>query len=168
MDASVTHPSGLRHACSILAKMVTDGYSLSAVHHDTLILGFGQARNLEAALAVFQVTCVCVSKILVFRSRKLVCLLWRLIASCSLHGPKFLFSPLNLISYCLAVFRIKLTSDQLLLLLPPTPLLLLLPNLLQVPLAHPLGKHQEKKKLERKEEIQGKAKMPNFLREPTL
>ena len=38
------------------AKMRTHGYSLSRAHHDTLILGFRQARNLEAALEV----CLCV------------------------------------------------------------------------------------------------------------
>jgi pentatricopeptide repeat protein len=126
VDASVTHPSGLRHACSILAKMVTDGYSLSAVHHDTLILGFGQARNLEAALAVFQVMWVNVDGCGWFMKLNNECLFFQL--DRVLFFSPFLifctsFAPLAGCSF----FRIKRLSGQLLL-LRPTPLRRLLPN----------------------------------------
>ena len=126
VDASVTHPSGLRHACSILAKMVTDGYSLSAVHHDTLILGFGQARNLEAALAVFQVMWVNVDGCGWFMKLNNECLFFQL--DRVLFFSPFLifrtsFAPLAGCSF----FRIKRLSGQLL--LPrPTPLRRLQPN----------------------------------------
>jgi len=126
VDASVTHPSGLRHACSILAKMVTDGYSLSAVHHDTLILGFGQARNLEAALAVFQVMWVNMDGCGWFMKLNNECLFFQL--DRVLFFSPFLifctsFAPLAGCSF----FRIKRLSGQLLL-LRPTPLRRLLPN----------------------------------------
>jgi pentatricopeptide repeat protein len=55
IDASIQHPAGLRHAVEGMARMKTDGYSfLGTTHQNMLILGFGQARNLEAALSVFR------------------------------------------------------------------------------------------------------------------
>lgn len=53
IDACVAHPTGIRQACELMVRMRADGYSLKQTHHDTLILGFRQARNLEAALQVY-------------------------------------------------------------------------------------------------------------------
>ena len=55
IDASITHPSGLGHACENLSQMKTDGYDfLSRSYHECLIRSFEQARYFEAALSIFR------------------------------------------------------------------------------------------------------------------
>lgn len=53
IDACIAHPQGLQRATSIIKDMKAAGYSLALGHYTVLIRGFGDSRNLEAALSVF-------------------------------------------------------------------------------------------------------------------
>ncbi|CAN0175216.1 unnamed protein product, partial [Hapterophycus canaliculatus] len=54
IDACVSHPDGLQHAGDLISRMKAVGHDLQADHYNVLIRGFGAARNLGAALNVFQ------------------------------------------------------------------------------------------------------------------
>ncbi|CAM9284480.1 unnamed protein product [Phaeothamnion confervicola] len=54
IDCCVTHPNGLQSAGMLINQMKLAGFDLSADHFRLLIRGFGEARNLEAALEVFR------------------------------------------------------------------------------------------------------------------
>ncbi|CAM9259970.1 unnamed protein product, partial [Ectocarpus sp. 12 AP-2014] len=54
IDACVSHPDGLQHAGDLISRMKSVGHDLQADHYNVLIRGFGDARNLGAALNVFQ------------------------------------------------------------------------------------------------------------------
>ncbi|CAM9417070.1 unnamed protein product, partial [Laminaria digitata] len=54
IDACVSHPDGLQHAGELISRMKAVGHDLAADHYNVLIRGFGDARNLGAALNVFQ------------------------------------------------------------------------------------------------------------------
>ncbi|CAN0220524.1 unnamed protein product, partial [Scytosiphon promiscuus] len=54
IDACVSHPDGLQHAGDLISRMKAVGHDLQSDHYNVLIRGFGAARNLGAALNVFQ------------------------------------------------------------------------------------------------------------------
>lgn len=54
IDACILHPDGLQHAADLISRMKAVGHDLGSDHYNVLIRGFGDARNLGAALNVFQ------------------------------------------------------------------------------------------------------------------
>lgn len=50
----MSHPDGLQHAADLISRMKDAGHDLASDHYNILIRGFGDARNLGAALNVFQ------------------------------------------------------------------------------------------------------------------
>lgn len=54
IDACVSHPDGLQCAANLIDRMKAIGHDLGSEHYNVLIRGFGDARNLGAALNVFQ------------------------------------------------------------------------------------------------------------------
>lgn len=54
IDACVSHPDGLQCAANLIDRMKAVGHDLGSEHYNVLIRGFGDARNLGAALNVFQ------------------------------------------------------------------------------------------------------------------
>eukprot|EP00953_Heterococcus_sp_UTEX-ZZ885_P017961 10044-Heterococcus_DN1.PRE.1 len=53
IDACVQHPQGLQHASVLIQTMKRAGFSLAADHYSVLIRGFGDAKNMQAALGAF-------------------------------------------------------------------------------------------------------------------
>ncbi|CAM9927753.1 unnamed protein product, partial [Sphacelaria rigidula] len=54
VDACISHPDGLQSAANLISRMKEAGHDLASDHYNVLIRGFGDARNLAAALDVFQ------------------------------------------------------------------------------------------------------------------
>lgn len=50
----MSHPDGLQSAGKLISRMKEAGHDLASDHYNVLIRGFGDARNLGAALDVFQ------------------------------------------------------------------------------------------------------------------
>lgn len=54
IDACMAHPNGLQDAGKLISRMKEVGHDLSMDHFNVLIRGFGDARNLGAALEVYR------------------------------------------------------------------------------------------------------------------
>mmetsp|Transcript_35029 Transcript_35029/g.139018 ORF Transcript_35029/g.139018 Transcript_35029/m.139018 type:complete len:245 (-) Transcript_35029:4429-5163(-) len=47
VDACLKHPQGIAHACTTLEEMTAMGFSMDNEYYDTLLKGYGRARELE-------------------------------------------------------------------------------------------------------------------------
>jgi len=54
VDACLKHPQGIAHACTTLEEMTAMGFSMDNEYYDTLLKGYGRARELEKVVARFR------------------------------------------------------------------------------------------------------------------